>query len=147
MPSSVNLEMPHIAAIGEMQEQIEAKTEPVKSAVNPKNPKLEKNYTFDFKYVDGRGKEWSGKFKNHILSIKENQTCGLMQAQLQQGMAYESIDPLTKELNYILAHLSVSLDKELRPDWAIDLQNLTDIRLLQALYAEVNNHEITFLGL
>lgn len=143
---AVDLNMPHLADLGAAQEKAEAALEPKKAIVNTADPKLEKVYTFEFKHTDGRGKIWAGTFENHILSIKENQTAGLMQAQLQQGLPYESVDPLTRELNYILSHLAVSLSKTVRPEWATDLQALTDIRLLQALYSEVAKHEATFLG-
>ena len=140
------LSMPHLGDMEELKEKAEVVADNKKES-NKSDPKLKKVYTFELNHTDKLGKSWKGTFENHILSIRETQTVGIMQARLSGGMLYESIDPVTRELNYILSHLSVSLSSEVRPEWAKDLQSLEDAGVLYALYGEVAKHTNTFLGL
>jgi len=107
-------------------------------------PREEREYTFVISWKDGRGKLWKGTFTNRVLSIRDRQTVGLMRARMAVGVALDSLDSLTSEINLMIAHLSVSLIK--RPDWASDLGALDEVRLLQEIYMEVLNHEATFFG-
>lgn len=106
--------------------------------------KMNEVYPFDLQWVSPKGKVWKGHFVNRILNIRDQQNVGLMRAKLSGGIPYESLDPLTKELNLMLAHLTFSLDE--RPDWAADLTKLDSVELLQAIYGEVASHEATFRG-
>jgi len=104
-----------------------------------------KVHTFHFRYVSaGSGKVWDGPFTNHVLTLRERQLVGIMRARLGGGLPVEALDPLTAEINLMLAHLEVSLDN--RPDWAKNLAQMEDLGLVQSLYAEVAAHEATFLG-
>jgi hypothetical protein len=114
------------------------------------DPKLQRDYTFPFKYVDARGKMWSGMFTNRILSITDLAVVGAMAARMTGGMPAASLDPVTADLNYKAAYMAKSLVK--RPSegdpnhWSKDLGELTDILVLDALWQEVTSHEATFHG-
>ena len=108
------------------------------------NPKAQKEYTFNFNWTDGRGKLWRGEFTNKILNIGERSLVGNMRARLAGGLAANALDILAQEINYMLAHLAFSLVT--KPDWAKELQELDDVRLLQEIYEEVSSHEVIFLG-
>ena len=111
-----------------------------------KRARQERSYTFPFRYADGNGKVWEGTFTNTVPSIRVRTSIGVYRAQLSGGMDYDSLDPLTRELCLMLAHLSFTLDKA-RPEWAKDLLLVDSPALLRALYEEVTTHEATFLGL
>jgi hypothetical protein len=88
-----------------------------------------------------------GDFTNKVLTIRERQMLGVMRARLSGGMTYDALDPLTNEINYMVAHLAFSLgDEKDRPEWARDLRDTENVALLQALYAEVASHEAMFFG-
>jgi hypothetical protein len=106
--------------------------------------KSKREFTFQFRHEAPNGKIWEGTFTNHVLSLRERQMVGIMRARLGGGMPVESLDPLTAEINLMLAHLEYSLTD--KPDWAKDLSKVEDLGMVQALYAEVATHEATFLG-
>jgi hypothetical protein len=108
------------------------------------DPRDKVEYSFKFEFTDGRGKVWQGRFVNRILSIRDRQVVGIMRARLTGGQPYESLDPLTAEINHILTHMTQSLIE--RPDWAKDMLSLTNYEVLQALYLEVDSHESRFHG-
>lgn len=108
------------------------------------DPRMQREYSFDFQWKDGRGKIWKGKFTNKILSIRDRQLMGIMRSNLAAGISPANLDALTAEINLMVAHLSFSLSA--RPKWAEDLLALDDVRLLQEIYTEVVKHEGTFLG-
>lgn len=119
--------------------------EKAEDAVDPEaDPKAKREYTFDFKWVDGRGKPWEGKFTNTVLNIRDRQLVGVLRAQLANNVPVEALDPLTQEINLIVAHLTFSLSR--KPKWADDLNTLDNPRVLQEVYEEVMAHEATFLG-
>ena len=124
----------------EIQEQHKAE-----APVPRDDPKTRKEYTFDFEYKS-QGKVWKGQFTNRILTMKDRQLSGVMRARMAAGLPSESLDALTAEINLMIAHLTFSLDETDRPDWAKDLRDIEDVRLLQALYEEVASHEATFFG-
>jgi hypothetical protein len=130
----------------DLKEEIKQATDATKSPISENDPKLKKEYPFEFKWTDSRGKVWVGDFVNRILSIGDREKVGIMRARLAGGQPYDSLDPLTQELNLMISHLTFSLDEEKRPDWAKDLREMVDIRVLQALYGEVLKHESTFFG-
>lgn len=141
-----NLEMPHLQ---ELKEEVDT-TVSVSAAVTvePATPKtnLKTNleYEFEFDWEDKRGQHWTGTFCNKILTIGERQSMGILRARLGGGVAMDSLDPLTQELNLMVSHMTYSLKES--PEWAKDLNKLTDISLVQAIYEEVIDHEATFLG-
>lgn len=154
-------EMPHLTeATAEATRRIEkelAATPEEKEAEKEaeqeaEDPKLQESYTFSFEYKNGRGRITRGEFTNRILSHRGRQAVGLLQAQWQLGMSNASLDSEVSGMNYVLAHMAVSLKPGKGADWArnadgdIELRDLTDIDLIQALYKEVSAHEATFHG-
>ena len=141
------LEMDHLNTDDLKKDVEETVKEAVQKTEPEDNPRFQKTWSFHFDWVDGRGKHWVGDFTNTILTIRERQMLGVMRARLSGGSAYEALDPLTNEINYIISHLAFSLgDEKGRPEWARDLREVHDVALLQALYAEVASHEATFFG-
>ncbi len=112
-----------------------------------KDPRTKTAYPFTLKWIDKRGKAWRGDFQNTRLTIKDQQAMGLLQARFGGGMSYEALDPMTREINLMIAHMMISLDQEICPPWAKDLRELDSIPLLQAIYREVADHEAIFHGL
>lgn len=130
----------------ELKKQVSDASLPEAPKVDPDkpDPRSEKVYTFNLDYKDARGKVWTGKFSNKILSIHERQQVGVMRSMLGAGQPVESLDRMTIELNLIVAHLTYSLASQ--PFWAENLRSLDDPGLLQAIYEEVDSHESHFLG-
>ena len=114
--------------------------------VDVDDPKLQREYEFDFDFVDDRGKHWKGRFKSEIPSLRDRRRMGIFQSQLAGGVPFEALDPVTREQCFIIAYLTFFLDFEKRPEWAKDLESVDDNKLVQALYSEVYSHEATFLG-
>lgn len=130
----------------ELKKQVAGVGLPEKPEADPDkpNPRGEKSYTFQVDYKDARGKVWKGQFTNKILSIHERQQVGVMRSMLSGGQPIPSLDPMTIELNLIVAHLAYSLTE--KPEWAANLRSLEDPGVLQAIYTEVDSHESYFLG-
>lgn len=102
------------------------------------DPRDERVYTFYLDYADRRGKKWTGHFTTKILSIKEERARGILQAKLAGGVPFETLDPTTASINAMLAHMAICLES--RPDWAKALENLVELDVLRAIYAEVESH-------
>lgn len=128
----------------ELKQEIEGAEKAGEGTPDLDNPRLQKEYEFDFSWKDGRGKVWAGKFTNKILSIKQQQGVGVMRARFAGDTPVNAQDGFTAELNLMLAHMSFSLTK--RPTWAEDLRELDNHRILQELYTEVMAHEASFFG-
>ena len=126
----------------EIKQEVEGTTE--KTPQQNENPKMNKEYAFEFKYVDAHGKSWSGPFTNRILNYTDHSRVGAIKARLSGGVPFESLDPYTVNHNEKLAHLTISLTK--RPKWAADLGELYDQKILDQLYTEVASHEAAFHG-
>lgn len=143
--------MPHISqdtedakkAVQRRIAKLEAEAEQENDEINPK---LQEEYTFKFDWKDGRGKRWGGEFTNRIASVMDRQTIGALQAQWQLGMSHVSIDPEIAGMNYVVAHMAITLKPGRGAEWAKDIRKLTDTDLVQALYGEVASHEATFHG-
>lgn len=107
-----------------------------------------KTFKLDF-YSEIDGKRYVGPFTTKKLSIQEIATMGVRKAQLNGGFYYDSENPgcgiseSTDEVNSIIAHLEVALVDW--PDW-FQLSEIVDQDLLGAIYQEVLDHEVTFLG-
>lgn len=129
--------------VEEVEEATELKSE--KPKVTPtENLKAQREYTFMFDWTSPTGKQYQGAFTNKILNIREQQSVGLARAKLAGGMPADSIDPLTKEINFMISHMTFSLIKS--PKWANDLRELTELALIQEIYTEVASHEAIFFG-
>lgn len=136
------LSMPHLA---DLKAEVERDATPQEDrGKRLKDPRMLREYTFDLKHEVPSGRVYEGAFTNKILSIGERSRRGLLQARLGGGLADSVLDPLTQEINLMLAHLEFSLTE--RPDWAKDLENLTDTELLYKIYEEVMAHEAIFCG-
>jgi len=122
----------------------EKESDEVKKKTRMDDPRALPEYTFEFKYKDGSGKDWSGEFVSKIPTIQDRQGIGILRAQLSGGLPSNSLDPLTSELNLIIAELTFRLKE--RPKWAENLRAILDFGLVQALYEEVASHEAFFFG-
>lgn len=108
-------------------------------------------YTFPFDWQpklqsgepNPKSKRWKGQFTNKVLGIKERQAVGILRAKLSGGLPFDSLDPLTNEINLMVAHLTYSLTE--KPEW-LKLSDMKDYRVLQEIFGEVALHEATFLG-
>jgi hypothetical protein len=130
----------------ELKKRVEEAGLPEKPKEDPDkpDPRGEKYYTFQLDFKDARGKVWNGQFTTKILTVHERQQVGVMRSMLGAGQPLPSLDALTAELNLIVAHMTYSLTE--KPDWAENLRQLENPRILQAIYAEVDSHESYFLG-
>ena len=140
-----DMTMPHLADeanLDDLKSAMEQKDAPSDDVLS--DPKMQEEYTFAFSWKAPNGKEFTGTFTTKILSIAERQNMGALRAHFSNGMAYQALDPLTNEINMILAHLAYALVK--KPSWANDLRQYPYPELLQSLYDEVASHEATFLG-
>jgi hypothetical protein len=110
------------------------------------NPKDEKRYSFEFSHTDSRGKVFRGTFVNEILSIRQRRLMKITKARLSGNVTVGALDADIWELNEMIAHLTISLDKSADgfPRWAEDLEGLYDESVIQALYEEVASHEARF---
>lgn len=97
-----------------------------------------REYEFNLDFVDRRKKRWSGTFRSQILSIRQERARGILAAKMAGGVPFESLDPVTQNVNHMLAHLAMSLT--LRPPWAEKIEELVELDVLQAIYAEVQAH-------
>lgn len=148
---SVLDQMPHLTqpteeALKSVRKKIDNQKEEEQEKSDDENPKLKEEYMFDFEYIDGRKRRWSGKFKNRIVSVTDRQAIGALQAQWQLGLPHAAFDPDISGMNYVVAHMAISLTPIRGGEWAKDLRTITDTDLIQALYTEVAAHEATFHG-
>jgi len=110
------------------------------------DPRDAKAYTFDFSHTDPRGKVWSGKFTNRILTIRQRRLMKVTKAQMAEGVPMTALDADIWETNEMVAHLAVSLDAKAPgfPEWAKRLEDLYDEAIIVKLYSEVASHEARF---
>ncbi len=132
--------------------QMDQKAEDKSAKAEAEEPKGQEAYTFELKYRDGRGKLWKGTFTNKAPTVRAQQTMALLQSEWQLGKPWESIDPDIAAMNSFLAHMAFTLTPHDDAKWAcdtegkLDLRNLHDTGIIQALWLEVASHEATFLG-
>lgn len=107
--------------------------------------RLQREYTFQLDYVDGRGHHWKGTFTNRVLTIAQRMKVGVVRGRRQLGVPLEALMSSTIEIIYMVSWLEESLIGD-RPKWSSDLMNLTDESILQAIFEEVSLHENTFHG-
>ena len=103
---------------------------------------LSPEHTFDLDYTDRRGYHWTGRFRCHVLTIKERATVGLTRSRLTANTPSNVIDAATLNILEMQAHLAVALDE--CPDWADALGDLYDVAVVAEIYKEVASHEATF---
>lgn len=113
-----------------------------KPTIDPR--KCERSYTFQFVHVAPNGERFEGQLTNNILTLQQQRLVGVLRAQYAGGVPLQALDDFTAELNLITAHMLTSLSKPL-PKW-LNFDDLTDERVLHALWKEVDSHEKTFRG-
>jgi hypothetical protein len=114
------------------------------AAAAKKKALLEERYVFRFEHTDKRGQKWEGNFTHVIPTLAQRGEIGALRAHLNRGVL--NMDPDTDDLHARIAYLDVTLVRDGRPDWASDFTKLLQASVIHALYAEVQNHERTFLG-
>lgn len=118
-----------------------------KPAFDPNDPMLRREYVFPFTFTSG-GEKFEGTFTSRVLDIATRQKVGVLRAMLAGGVAFEVLDPNTRDANFLratLAHALVETKEHPLPAWAKNLGALIDIDILHALYEVVQKHEATFL--
>ena len=139
--SAEKIEVPELKPVSTVSSEVAGDAPKEK----PEDPRASEKYTFDFSFEDARGKTWTGKFTNNALTVGNYRLYKLTKARLCQNVPLEALDPDAEYVNDMLAHLSVSLEKNSDfPSWAKDLDKLPDIRIIAELYKEVASHEATF---
>lgn len=135
-----------------IQKQQERKPEDQAAKAEADNPKGQESYTFTFKHRDARGKLWKGTFTNKMPTVAARQLIALLQSDWQAGRPWESIDPSILTINEMIAHMQYTLKPSEDAAWArdsdgrLEIRNLHDHGVIQALWAEVSSHEAIFLG-
>lgn len=119
------------------------KAETVSATPSAFNPRGSETYTFSIDMTDGAGVRRTGEFTNKILTIEQRMTVSLLIAKLSRNTPWEAIDDEGRNLLEMVAHLTISLAA--KPSW-FALDTLTNIRLLNAVFAEVAGHEAFFRG-
>lgn len=106
------------------------------------DPRSRAEFTFDLDYTDGQGKNWSGTFTNKILTLADISRAKVLESRLAGGQPFSSMDPFGQLLHQVLAHLQFSL--LVKPQWATDLSELRDVKVLMAIWKEVQDHESAY---
>ncbi len=147
MPPAIpaDLTMPHLRDAHDHVHKAFSAAKDETDANKVEDPRHERIWNFVFDYEDQRGRHWRGKFTNQVLSLGQQLKIGIVCGRRQVGVPTEVLSNLTLDLNYMIAWLEESLIGE-RPDWAKSLFDLTDRRLLRALWEEVSSHEEIFHG-
>lgn len=128
----------------DMHRRLAGLTSPDESSASPgAEPRLAPRFTFELDYRDDHGRRWRGTFTNKILTFELRARMGALRAQMCGGVPVESLDADTFALTRKIAHMTVSL--EAKPDWC-DFWAMTDDKLLELIYAQVEGHELTFRG-
>lgn len=112
--------------------------------IDEKDPRTQREYEFNFKWISPTQQVFEGKFKNRFFNFSEQAAAGRLKASMCDGMSWESFDPGTQELFIMLSHLMLSLIE--RPSWAEDLGTLFYREILYKLWEEVMAHEAIFRG-
>lgn len=110
------------------------------------DPRAAEEYEFTLEVREPRGKVWSGKFKNRILTIEERVNIGLTATAMANGIPWRMLDEDTQYLLTALAHLSKSLVE--KPRWFVITGEhaMKNTRIISKVYAEVSAHEAYFRG-
>lgn len=113
---------------------------------------LKNQLTFTVSHKDPEtGELYEGQFTTKRLSIGDRGRLGVRKAQLCSGMhcvrddngaaTGQGIDEQTDQLNGMIAHLEIALIQ--KPTW-FDLNQITDVTLVEAVYNRVVEHELSF---
>ena len=94
-----------------------------------------KTYSFE-KTISVLGKKKKGSFTAKYMGITARLRLGTIRAKLLDGAPTQSVDPLTDDIAYMIAYLSVTLIKT--PTWW-NYDELDDLEDLKAVFDEVSN--------
>ena len=138
-----------VAVLGQSMD--EAASTPATEAVSnlaeertPKGVAEQPEYAFSVSHKIS-GRLITGNFRNKILTPLDHAKVGAYRAQLSGMIPWDALDPTTKAITEQIAHLSVSL--VMKPKWAANPAEISDLTLLGKIYEEVAGHEARFRGL
>lgn len=126
-------------ALAELEAQSEKKDEFPKD--DPRGQE-ELEFTVDWKHPR-TGERLVGKFKNKILTVQDRISVGNLRALLTGHTPFEALDPETRYLTEIQAHLTLSLI--VKPKW-FDATEMKDPRVVYKVYERAQDHENFFRG-
>lgn len=136
-----------VPSLDDMRDAIDAAANGAGAVEDPalKNPKLQREYTFEFKFDRG-GVDYSGTFRNRILNVHDRLSANALFSELLHGKPVASCHSTAVQLAGAISWLTYSLDKKTRPSWAANLLAVDDEDAIFALWGEVWSHQTTFLG-
>lgn len=105
-------------------------------------PRIGRLKTFSVRHETADGSILVGEFTNKILNISDRIAIGGLMARMAGGVSYESLDPATRQLAEVVAHLQCSLTE--KPSWFGDLLGEEDMVLIEKIWEEVASHEAMF---
>ena len=129
-----------VAAVDTFQPAQQDKRED--GVADTEDPKAQEIYEFAIDEKIGR-REYKGRFKNKILTLEDKLRVGNVRSLLTNQAPWEALDPDTRLLSEIQAHLAISLQE--KPRW-FDSTKLHDSRILYRVYRRVQEHESFFRG-
>lgn len=101
-----------------------------------------KTYTFE-KEVSVEGEKKKGTFTVKYMGVAARLRLGTIRARLLEGAPSQSVDPLTDDIAYMIAYLTVSLVKA--PNWW-DYDKIDDVSDLREVYLEAYKFMRSFRG-
>ena len=101
-----------------------------------------KTYTFE-KEVSVEGEKKKGTFTVKYMGVAARLRLGTIRARLLEGVPSQSVDPLTDDIAYMIAYLTVSLVKA--PNWW-DYDKIDDVSDLREVYMEAYKFMRSFRG-
>ena len=101
-----------------------------------------KTYTFE-KEVSVEGEKKKGTFTVKYMGVAARLRLGTIRARLLEGAPSQSVDPLTDDIAYMIAYLTVSLTKA--PNWW-DYDKIDDVSDLREVYMEAYKFMRSFRG-
>lgn len=101
-----------------------------------------KTYTFE-KEVSVEGEKKKGTFTVKYMGVAARLRLGTIRARLLEGAPSQSVDPLTDDIAYMIAYLTVSLVKA--PNWW-DYDKIDDVSDLREVYMEAYKFMRSFRG-
>lgn len=142
------LRVPNMMDTGPSPEDLKQALEDKATAAPPelKDSKKERIYKFPFSWTAPSGEVFEGTFTNNILPVGARIKAGAVTAELIGNKPFEAIPDAARNLAVALGWMAYSLNKEGRPEWATNLNDIDDENLVLALFGEVWDHQATFLG-
>lgn len=138
------LENSPIKTLSEIETELAGENYEEQQEKESSDPRLNEKYSFELNFKDRRGKIWSGRFTNKILTIQEQFNVNYALSSLTGKVPIDSIQKDILITAQRISHLMISLIE--KPDWAKDLTQLKTIDVIDAIYQEVDSHEAIFFG-